>query len=315
MRLTTIRRFFRFRLRSLLVALAICALPMAWVGSLRRQSADEMLAIHDAQMMAASVDASYDFEETTFVQEWPWRWLPFRSWLDFKSWLAGGPIERDVALRFENRSLERNSRGPYGPDGKYVKLHQWTTENVRKLGPVFRRIPRLKSISFSGSPMPAGLLAEILPQVSQIEYLNLRGTQVGPEDFAALEQMENLRNLNLSDTGVTDEDLKHISHCDLTVLRLEDTRITDEGIRSLAHLRNLEFVDLGLTRVSEDVLPVLIAWQVKTKFLVPAEWSSSSLGQLIVKSPDGCKMYRNGNAFIFRPGARAYADVAAAKEK
>lgn len=290
---------FQFGLRALMVLAVVCALFTAWVVSLRRQAIDERNAIHEAQMMGASVSVM-----TPDVDS---------RWVAFKSWLAGGPLDSRIRLSFQNQRPLSNTFGPYGPDGKLVQLHEWNEANILTLGPVFRRLRGLESISFWRSPLPSGSLESILPASRRINYVNVSaaigqspGMEIGPGDFAALSRLPNLERLDLSSTNVTDDDLVHIAKLDLKLLRLQDTRITDEGIRILADMKHLEDVDLGLTRVTEDVVPILAKWQVKKKLLVPAEWSYEAVNDLHSKLPFRCDTRKTGYHFRSRPNAKAY---------
>ena len=69
------------------------------------------------------------------------------------------------------------------------------------------------------------------------------------EDVAKLQK---LRNFDLSDTQITDADLKEVAKLqNLTHLYLSDTQITDAGLKEIAKLQKLEWLFLGGAKVTK----------------------------------------------------------------
>jgi hypothetical protein len=228
------------------------------------------------------------------------------AWTRLREFLAGGPTPRHIGLHWQNMNPERESWGPYGPDGSGVAIHKWDAEHIRQLKPVLAQLTELRDLSFWQSPLPDGVLYEILPANGQLRYLSLEGTLVGSEDLRALTRVPNLTMLNLSVTNVADDDLRQVAKLTrLKMLRLEDTRVTDAGLRHLAALRNLDSVDLGLTRVTPDIIPLLIDWQVSQLLLVPAEWPEETIATLQAGLPTGCDIRKTSYEFRHRPGSLA----------
>lgn len=281
----------RFRLRWLLVTVGCSAALFAWVAHLRHSALRQRAAIHAARMLHASV-SERTLEPT----------LPRRIW----SMLAGTNGVSRTSLAFENLRPDAKVWGPYGDNGVAVELHDWNPDNIRSLKEICREIPGLEVLSFRDSFLPAGMLAEILMDSKRLDYLSLEGTDVSVLDFQALSRVPNLGRLSLASTQVGDDDLDPmVMMTGLKFLSLHNTRVTSRGIKRLAHLRQLEKVDLGLTRIREDVLPVLIAWQVKTQLLVPAEWSEAAVRSLKRQSPSSCEVRKTAYEFRHRPSAIA----------
>lgn len=81
-----------------------------------------------------------------------------------------------------------------------------------------------------------------------------------PALLAELRHLRNLQLLDVSRTGIGDEDLKHIAACETLVdLNLSHNPITGEGLKHLHRLRNLRFLDLTNVDVSIEAVDALQA--------------------------------------------------------
>jgi Leucine-rich repeat (LRR) protein len=100
-----------------------------------------------------------------------------------------------------------------------------------------------------------GVLLEDVPDIVQLEELNLQGTAVGDAGASHLDRFPNLKKLNLRRTNVRDRGLDGLRALkSLTSLNLQLTEVSDEGVVSLAELSRLKSLDLQLTAVSEGGL-------------------------------------------------------------
>jgi hypothetical protein len=80
-------------------------------------------------------------------------------------------------------------------------------------------------------------LLEVFPE---LRGLNLSGTGISDEGLAHLAGLLNLDDLGLEHTGITDAGLVHLKNLEqLQSLGLEHTEITDDGLRHLARLESL----------------------------------------------------------------------------
>jgi hypothetical protein len=274
----------------LFVVIALLAIPLGWIVDLRQRVVRQREAIHAAKMLGASVN-EYELAPT-------W-WSPIHEKL------AGSVYPTGVGLSFQNLG-QHKSWGPYGKNGAAVEILDWKAENIRQLGPALRQLEGLEQLSFWNSPLPPGMVAEILPQSDRLMYVNLQSSPVNRADLAALRRLPNLERLILTESDVLDEDLQHVAALGkLNFLHLEDTRITDAGVAHLAGMRGFDEVNLGLTRVTTDSIPILVGWQVTTKLLVPAEWPEEAEAELKRQMPSTCEVRRSSLEFRFRPSAKA----------
>ena len=98
-------------------------------------------------------------------------------------------------------------------------------------------------------------LAAELNGLTNLQHLNLSGTQVTDKGLKHLKGLTNLQHLNLSGTRVTDKGLKHLKGLtNLQYLNLYGTRVTDEGLKHLKGLTNLQVLDLYGTQVTDEGL-------------------------------------------------------------
>jgi hypothetical protein len=272
------RRWFQFRITHLLLATTLLSLFLAWVVSIRRQVVIEKEAFHEIRMMNGAGDLVAADES---------------YWTRFCSYLANGPSPSSAYIRLQSINPEQVSWGPLGPGGSIVSTRKWEHESIRSLGPTLKKFSRIKTLSFRYSPLPEGMLVEILPYSSQLEYLNLSGTGIHPKDLIVLNRTPNLKILVVSETRISDDELDHVAALkNLRAIYLESTPITNEGIKKLAALENLEIVDFGRTRITNEVMPILVQLKVKEKILLPAEWTIEDEEFLQKHSPAGCEVRR-----------------------
>lgn len=95
----------------------------------------------------------------------------------------------------------------------------------------------------------AALLA---PLSEQLYDLNLANTKVTDEGLKALEGMKNLHRLHLEKTAVTDAGLAHLKGLgNLEYLNLYSTSVTDEGLNNLNGLSSLKNLYLWQSKVTD----------------------------------------------------------------
>jgi hypothetical protein len=91
-------------------------------------------------------------------------------------------------------------------------------------------------------------LLDLRPDALDIVYM--RGTKVTDAGLAHLAALQELRQLDLSETNVTDAGLTHLANLrQLRWLLLGKTHVTDAGLAHLANLRELQTLDLYGTDV------------------------------------------------------------------
>ena len=64
-------------------------------------------------------------------------------------------------------------------------------------------------------------------------------------------QLEKIKSLYLSHTGITDRSLDHFNCCkELNSINLDSTKITDRGLEKLDHFKKLSSIDLSYTKIT-----------------------------------------------------------------
>ena len=124
-------------------------------------------------------------------------------------------------------------RDPILGDIVYVNTTWGSADAVLKR---LQHLPAVRSLYFGGRPLN------------------------DPALLAELKHLRNLRLLDLSRTGVRDEDLKYVAACEtLADLDLSHNPISDEGLKHLHRLRHLRFLDLTNVDVSVESVDALQA--------------------------------------------------------
>lgn len=97
----------------------------------------------------------------------------------------------------------------------------------------------------------------------KVKRIDLHGKSgATDEGIAALKGLDQLRDLNLATTRITDAGMQHLKDLNsLEALRLNETAITDEGLQSLSGLTRLKMLELWGTRISNGGLKHLAKMQ------------------------------------------------------
>jgi len=92
----------------------------------------------------------------------------------------------------------------------------------------------------------------------RVTELNLGGSGVSDDDLQHISDLTRLEELYLNSTKITDAGLKHLKDLgNLRKLRLDSTSVTDEGLRHLEDLTHLEVLSLHATGITDDGLKYL----------------------------------------------------------
>lgn len=125
--------------------------------------------------------------------------------------------------------------------------------------------PRMKSAADDD----LALLAE-MPRVRELDLSQSKVTDAG---LAHLGRLTQLKSLSLDQTAITDAGLEHIAKLtQLELLGLSQTAITDAGLSKLKTFVNLKFLHVDKTRTTEAGLKALEQALTKLEFrLVPVQ--------------------------------------------
>jgi hypothetical protein len=288
--------------------MTICCVFFAWVFALRQRASRQAAALRLINMEGGT----YDAEGVS-----PWR-----------EWLAGGPVDRTLTVRFQRRQAA-NRGGRFGPGGRTMVLHDWSTESFPQIGRALGDLPGITHLDFHGTRL-RNHTAAIIPNSPRLVCLSLGETGVRSADLVVLGRLPNLKQLYLRRTAIDDAGLRHVSQLsqldwldlgstdvtdagmaeiahltNLKTLRLENTRLTDQGLADLCVLQNLEELNLGMTLVSPQSSPHLSAMQVSRRLIVPHEWPPAAVESLQRALPATCQVSASHYRLIDRPDAKA----------
>lgn len=117
---------------------------------------------------------------------------------------------------------------------------------------------------------------------------HLSDQEVNDEALSQLKEISDLVWLNLRGTKITNEGLKNLADIKtLTRLHLEKTAISDEGLANLASLENLEYLNLYGTKVTDAGLDHLKNLKkLKKLYVWQTEVSKEGAEQLAVAIPE-----------------------------
>lgn len=124
----------------------------------------------------------------------------------------------------------------------------------------------------------------------RVEYVDLAGTSTGADKLSDLRSLRWLRDLDLSETNLTDADLQSLANMPhLESLILNRTRIGDVGLQHLRGL-NLEVLGLFHTRVTDAGLKHLAGMdRLSTLHLHKTQTSVAGRSKLRMALPN-CKV-------------------------
>ncbi len=243
------RGWFRFTLRTLLLATFLVALAASYMGyHVARVGREREVA---AEIRAAGGETLYCYQVEQGLLDadppgpWPIRWLfgddIFAAVQDVS--YSYDPLANDEALTRLQELAELRGLRLYGEG--------FTDGGVDEV----LKTRNLQAISLGDTAItPAGLGR--LSQLPQLEHLTLSGSSVTDDHAVQLSSFSHLESLQLVRTSVTDEGLAAVGT--ITGLRSLQLQlapgVSDSGIAALAPLRNLETFFLLGTSISDESL-------------------------------------------------------------
>jgi tetratricopeptide (TPR) repeat protein len=114
---------------------------------------------------------------------------------------------------------------------------------------------RIESADFPpGQPVDVAVL-QGFQSVPSLFALNLSQTQVTDDDLRFLRGLTGLRILRLNHTGITDKGLVHLTAIpNLEFLELKGTAITDEGMDAISRIEKLAWLEISETGITDQGL-------------------------------------------------------------
>ena len=256
------KRWFRYRLRTLLIAITLATIAFAWCRS-------QMIKARWQRELAAAVEAAGG----TVYYDWENRTSPNRLW--------------KLNVTLETLPMQQGS--PPGPQW----LREWIGDEyfqeivevdlIMTTAFIFSRLPTAvldliesaddnddaKTIVPDDPPddydyeaedrrlvaEERRLMNDVLQKIGRVpsvRYLYLgEGRYVDDAMLVPLKNLHKLEELDLSDQDITGEGLIHLSSLEkLRWLDLSGTPLSDAGLYHLREFKNLEYLDLGGTMIT-----------------------------------------------------------------
>lgn len=217
------RRWFRFSLRTLFVALTIACL---WLGFEVTQARRQRAAVQELEKLGAYI--TYDVADPTMQYEGGVS--PFPALSPVKQWIADWLGKDYVAT--------------------VVGVHV-SSPTVRDSDlTVLADLPKLQILQLNACRQITDAALVELPASRVLECIQLNGTRIGDEGVKELTKFPSLRSLSIAQTRVTNDGLAAVGQLDkLERLELGFLAVDDEGfshLRDLVRMRDLTLTNLAI---------------------------------------------------------------------
>jgi hypothetical protein len=235
------RRWFQFRLRTLLVLMLLACIGMSWFAMKMRQARRQRAAIVAIQAGGGQVTKWSKYFAPTF-QGWQWPSQDARlsrgqhiyenesrahAWL---RWLLG-----DDFFTHPTQALVTNGMGmEHLAELPHLEILNLTSNKITDTDLAHVKcLPRLQVLYvISNNITDVGV--EHLKELRQLDSLYLFGKQLTDAGLEHLEELTQLESLDLSGTQITDAGLDHLrGMSQLAQLTLEETQVSDSGVKKL----------------------------------------------------------------------------------
>ena len=199
-------RWNQFSLKTLMLAVVVCALPLSWFAVRAERTKKEREATAEIDRLGGKVCYDYQCDESN--TQLGGAIAPGPAWLRK---LRGDDFLASVVC-------------------VHVKGGQVTDDVLKRLTDQLANV-ELLDIERAGVT-DAGLAH--LDRLSELKCLDLDHTRLSDAGLANLKGLTQLRRLNLCNTNITDAGLVHLEGLtNLKRLSLEGCKVSDEGVRKL----------------------------------------------------------------------------------
>jgi hypothetical protein len=186
--------------------------------------------------------------------------------------------------------------GPEKNEQPAVKDELSAAKAVEKLGGQVRMDANrpgklVRDVDLSDKPITDAQLKELMKELKELdnlEELRLENTQVTDTGLKELKDLKSLLTLALFGTKVTDAGLKEVNKIkSLRWLGLEGTKVTDAGLKELKELQNLKTLRLDYnTKVTDAGLKELKDLKsLKTLFILGTKVTDAGVKELKTARP------------------------------
>lgn len=171
--------------------------------------------------------------------------------------------------------------------------------------------PNLNKLALNDTVLDDDSMGVLAKQgLKNLQELNLHSTRVGDKGVAELKDMP-IKNLNLSDTIVSDDCLKQLKNMrSLQVLTLDYSDIRNEGVKSIKDMPNLRSLSLKGCPISDDAIRNLSKCQQlmvlnleDTRLSADkVNWLQKNMPKCVIIPPDGTGTASEGHQRRVHPG-------------
>ncbi len=228
-------RWFRFSLRTFVVALTCVRVTVGWFGRYAQQRRAAFDAIREAGGRIQMGIGEPSRFEAWFGPE------VFGSVnkVDLRKGKADNELLRHIGVLKELRRLDLS--------GIHID-----DEGLREIAHLPLRELWLQEAKITDAS------AATLSQIKTLDFLQLNATSLSDEFLERLEPLPELENLGLRGTQVTADGMKYLSrHPKLMKLDVYHTDIDDSGVQHLVACQSLTDVGLSATKVTNEVFESL----------------------------------------------------------
>ena len=234
------RRWFQFRLRTLLIGVLVLSLPLSWFAVRMERARRQRVAIAAIRRLGGRVH----YETMSSAPEWARDVLGVHSFLDIAIASPTAAFGDDEAKCFKDlpdiRGLQlgdvqitdaglENFRGLTHLWKLYLNKMEITGTGLKHL----KELPGLRMLVFVGTPVTDSGLQH-LGGLPSLEILVLYDTEITDAGLATLRELPGLKSLKLRGPDITDAGLEYLKGLSkLEFLMLWNTKITPEGVNDL----------------------------------------------------------------------------------
>lgn len=234
------KRWFRFSLRTLFVALTVSCL---WLGFEVTQARRQRAAVQALEKLGAYVAYDYDEPGTHYESGGTPPRLrtlsPLKQWI--ADWLGKDYVSTAIRVQFNSPTVNDESLAPLADLPALEMIH--LDRCVLVTDATLRNLPsstRLTTLMLSRTSISDAGLQE-LERFPALESLDIHNTQVSDTGLEFVGKLTGLTHLDLTNTATTDAGMAHLGG--LTRMRrltLANTKIGDEAFRIIGKYSELE---------------------------------------------------------------------------
>jgi hypothetical protein len=258
------RRWFRFSLRALLIAISLVAILLGWgfEQTRRRQQAISNVERLGGWVVYADSAGKWTLYDDSAILAVPRtnlvRYLP-QKWTD--AFFGDGWRRAVSEIHIRDMQLSDSELGllNYIDEVHFLDLQDSAFSRVALR--FITRLNQLEVLSLERASIDEKPACDLsfLRELPNLKQLYLGGAKINGADLAYVKQLKQLQVLTLDYTPIHDDDLAELTDMrNLTNVNLNETPIGDQGVAHIRNLPRLRYVNLRNTLVSEQVLRELL---------------------------------------------------------